>query len=116
MYYAKDSCITHPTVSPVFMDAIWPDTWPQVSSPGPTDLVNGSDNSPLGRCCLARHPLMRGAKPASGQPLPSGVNLGYADGHGAKLRLQDIKTVCWHQGYVGTANPWNLSPDPGWSW
>jgi prepilin-type N-terminal cleavage/methylation domain-containing protein/prepilin-type processing-associated H-X9-DG protein len=116
MYYGKDTSITHPSVTPAFMDGIWPDTWPEVASSGPTDLVNGGDTSPLGRCCVARHPFMRNATPTPGQPLPSGINMSYADGHAANLRLQAIKTVCWHLGYLGTSNPWNLTSDSGWGW
>jgi prepilin-type processing-associated H-X9-DG protein len=53
---------------------------------------------------------MRNVKVKSGQPLPGAVNTSYADGHAAKLRLQDIKNVTWHVGYEPIRDPWRTSP------
>jgi hypothetical protein len=61
----------------------------------------------LGRVCLARHPLTPNAKAVSNQQVPGGENQSYADGHAGRLRLEDIKTVIWHVGWVPMANPWN---------
>jgi prepilin-type N-terminal cleavage/methylation domain-containing protein/prepilin-type processing-associated H-X9-DG protein len=109
-YFPNDTSIPQPTLTPVFMDALWPDTWPEVTDTPPTDLFNGDDSTALGRICLTRHPLMRNVRVIQGQQLPGAVNLSYADGHAGKLRLQDIKTVIWHVGYVPVGNPWCTQP------
>jgi hypothetical protein len=36
--------------------------------------------------------------------------MSYADGHAAKIRLQDIKNVTWHVGYEPIRDPWRTSP------
>ena len=109
-FFQKDSAIASPSTTPFFLDALWPDLWPGKDDVPPSDLFAGDETTSLGRCCLARHPLLRGAKAKSGQPLPSAVNVSYADGHAAKLRLQDIKTPTWHVGYTPISNPWSTSP------
>ena len=109
-YFPKDTSITQPSLTPVFMDANWPDTWVEISGTPPTDLFNGDSGTALGRVCLTRHPLTRGVKVAQGQKLPGAINMSYADGHAGKLLLQNIKTVIWHLGYLPTGNPWALQP------
>jgi len=112
-YFPKDTSITQPALTPVFMDANWPDTWPDITDTPPTDLFNGDYNTALGRLCLARHPLTRGARAIQGQKVPGAIDMSYADGHAGKLRLQDIKTVIWNLGYVPVGNPWSTSnPKP----
>ena len=115
MYYSKDSTFADPALTPVFLDAIWPDSWPQeTDTPGPMlgaggtyDVYQGGGNSAnsLGRICIARHSLTRSTV-ASGSPLPGAINMSYADGHAGRLPLQQIKMVLWHQGYVVSGNPW----------
>ena len=73
----------------------------------PTDLSNGTDTGTLGRICVARHPLIPNAQATSGQPLPSGTDMSYADGHAGKLPLQQIKNAVWHVGYTPIGDyPW----------
>jgi prepilin-type N-terminal cleavage/methylation domain-containing protein/prepilin-type processing-associated H-X9-DG protein len=108
-FFQKDVAVAQPSLTPFFMDAIWPDTWPGQSDVPPSDLFLGSVNSSLGRICLSRHNLMR-AKVTSGKPLPSGINMSYVDGHAGKIRLQSIKTVIWHKGYIPIGDPWKTSP------
>jgi len=109
-FFQKDTAITSPATTPFFMDALWPDLWPSKEDLPSTDLFAGNVNTSLGRCCLARHPLMRVAKVKSGQALPSAINMSYADGHAGKIRLQDIKNVTWHVGYELIRDPWRTSP------
>ncbi len=109
-FFQKDTAIVFPVTTPFFMDALWPDTWPLKDDVPPPDLYLGTVNTALGRCCLARHPLTR-ARAARNQPLiNSAINMGYTDGHAAKLRLQDIKRPTWHVGYVPIGNPWSTTP------
>jgi prepilin-type N-terminal cleavage/methylation domain-containing protein len=109
-FFQKDTAIQFPSTTPFFMDALWPDLWPSKDDLPPNDLFAGNVNTSLGRCCLSRHQLERNSKVKSGQALPSGINMSYADGHGGKLRLQDIKTVTWHVDYVPIRDPWRTSP------
>jgi len=104
-FFQRDTAISSPPTTPYFMDALWPDLWPTKQDLPPTDLFRGDSGTSLGRCCLSRHPLLR-AKVKSGQPLPSAINMSYADGHAGKLRLQNIKNVTWHVGYEPIADPW----------
>jgi prepilin-type N-terminal cleavage/methylation domain-containing protein/prepilin-type processing-associated H-X9-DG protein len=104
-FFQKDTAISSPPTTPYFMDALWPDLWPVKEDLPPADLFHGDSGTSLGRCCLSRHPLMH-IKAKSGQPLPSAINMSYADGHAGKLRLQNIKTVTWHVGYTPIADPW----------
>jgi prepilin-type N-terminal cleavage/methylation domain-containing protein len=108
-FFQKDTAVLQPSLTPFFMDAIWPDTWPEDVDQPQTDLNLGDVNNALGRICIARHSLMR-AQAISGQPLPSAINVGYVDGHSARLPLQSIKTVIWHKGYVPIGDPWKTTP------
>jgi prepilin-type N-terminal cleavage/methylation domain-containing protein/prepilin-type processing-associated H-X9-DG protein len=108
-YFPKDTSITQPSLTPVFADANWPDTWIDITDTPPLDLFNGDSTTGLGRICLARHPLMRSARAVQGQKLPGAINMSYADGHAGRLRLQDSKAVIWCLGYVPVGNPWSTS-------
>jgi prepilin-type N-terminal cleavage/methylation domain-containing protein len=109
-FFQKDSNIQKPDLTPLFVDALWPDLWPTIADVPPADLVLGNVNSSLGRCCLARHPSVRNARATSGQKLPSGLDMSYSDGHAGKLPLQQIKMVYWHKGYVPVGDPWRTTP------
>jgi prepilin-type N-terminal cleavage/methylation domain-containing protein len=108
-FFQKDTAIARPSLTPFFMDAIWPDTWPQISDTPAPDLFLGNVNSALGRISIARHPLLR-QKSKTGQPLPSAINIGYVDGHSGKVPLQKLKTVYWHLNYVPVDDIWRTSP------
>jgi prepilin-type N-terminal cleavage/methylation domain-containing protein/prepilin-type processing-associated H-X9-DG protein len=110
--FVREALITRPSITPVFMDAIWPDTWPDTDDTPPGDLNAGDYETPLGRICISRHPLVLGALGVRGQKLPSGINVGFADGHVKRLPLQDIKTVMWHRMSSGVADPWANSNSP----
>jgi prepilin-type N-terminal cleavage/methylation domain-containing protein/prepilin-type processing-associated H-X9-DG protein len=110
-FFQKDTAVTQPSLTPFFMDSIWPDTWPGETDVPPNDLFLGDVNSSLGRICLARHSMIPNAKSTSGQPLPkSGINIGFVDGHSAKMPLQQLKTVIWHKGYQPIWDPWKTTP------
>jgi prepilin-type N-terminal cleavage/methylation domain-containing protein len=108
-FFQKDTLITMPALTPFFMDAIWPDTWPEITDTPAPDLFLGNVNSALGRISIARHPLMR-QRSVNAKPLPSGINIGYVDGHSGKIALQKLKTVYWHVGYVPVDDIWKTSP------
>ena len=109
-FFQRDSAISQPSLTPFFMDAIWPDTWPEASDLPPNDLFLGDVNSSLGRICLARHPFVPNAKSSSGKRLPSAINMGFTDGHSGKIALQQLKTVIWHKDYQPIYDPWRTAP------
>jgi prepilin-type processing-associated H-X9-DG protein len=107
LYYKSDTTFAQPALTPVFVDSIWPDTWPQESDVPATDLYlgGGANAGALGRISIARHPLTH-VTVANGQKLPGALNMSYADGHAGRLPLQQMKMVLWHQNYVVSGNPW----------
>jgi type II secretory pathway pseudopilin PulG len=109
-FFQKDVAVSQPALTPFFMDAIWPDTWPLITDLPPTDLYLGDVNSSIGRICIARHPLQKNAKAANGRTLPGAIQISYVDGHSAKLSLQKLKTVYWHKGYAPISDPWRTTP------
>jgi prepilin-type N-terminal cleavage/methylation domain-containing protein/prepilin-type processing-associated H-X9-DG protein len=110
-FFQKEATILRPSETPTFFDAMWPDTWPQASSvlANNTDLSRGDVNNALGRLALSRHPLRPG-RAVQNQPISGAINMGFADGHSAKLRLQDMKKVVWHVNYTPIADPWKTTP------
>ncbi len=116
-FFKKESAITQPVYTPVFMDGMFPDCWPTHANMPPTDLFNGTKNIPgnpggLQRICLARHPLQASATATPGVPIPGAINMCFADGHASLWKLQDIKNVVWYNGCTPIANPWSPLPAP----
>jgi prepilin-type N-terminal cleavage/methylation domain-containing protein len=109
-FFQKDTAVTQPALTPFFMDAIWPDTWPAATDVPAADLYLGNVNSALGRVCIARHPLQKRARAVNAQRLPGAIQMSYVDGHSGKLPLQQLKTVYWHKGYVPIGDPWRTTP------
>lgn len=111
-FFQKESAITQPSSTPVFMDAIWPDAWPTHASLPPLNYTTGDQNSSLGRICVARHPLKQNTAISTGEKLPGAINMAFADGHASVWKLQDIKNLVWYKGCTPVANPWITSPAP----
>jgi len=109
-FYPKESSITRPTETPTFFDAIWPDAWPTITSTLANDLEKGNSSTPLGRCSISRHPSKSGDRAVAGSPVPGGITMAFADGHASNLKLQKIKTVYWHTGFIPKSDPWVTTP------
>ena len=111
MFFVKESAITQPSQTPVFFDAIWPDTWVDAESmlAHGTDLTQGDVRNALGRFAIARHPLVTGTANV-GKPIPGKINMSFADAHVELFKLQRMKNVVWHKGYTPIANPWSMVP------
>ena len=84
---------------PVYGDSVWVGSWPEANDTAPTDLQGagyGGGNFPhergkfMARFAINRH---RG-----------GINIGFTDGHVAKLTVKELWTVTWHQGFVPNPN------------
>ena len=110
-FFQKEAGITRPTDTPTFYDAIWPDMWPKITGQLAPDLTIGdaTDQNSFGRCSLARHPL-KASKTIQNQAVNGAITMGFADGHAANWKLQNIKNVVWHVGFTPNGNPWATSP------
>jgi prepilin-type N-terminal cleavage/methylation domain-containing protein len=113
-YFQKESSITQPSLTPIFFDSAWSDVWPQITDvpSANLDLTYGdANNVPNGidRIFIARHPLLPGAKTVYNQTIPGNSDVAFADGSVGRVHLQDMKTLMWHKGYQGTANPWKTT-------
>lgn len=127
-FFATDSAIKHPSQTPEFVDALWPDLWPYQGGVldghnGSWDLYadnNNASKSSLGnqdqgmaRCCIARHsgkgPVGSTLKVAGNiKPLwNGGVNLSCADGHVEFSRLEDLWSYYWNLTVSPGARPAN---------
>lgn len=113
-YFKKESSITQSSTTPVFFDGAWADVWVQITDVPSVnlDLTYGdASNIPNGidRLMIARHPLMPGSKTAYNQAIPGKNDMAFVDGSVGRASLQDIKTLNWHRGYLGTSNPWKTT-------
>jgi prepilin-type N-terminal cleavage/methylation domain-containing protein len=109
-FFQKDTAVPKPVLTPFFMDAIWPDTWPEITDKPPTDLFLGAVNNALGRICITRHPLNTKGRSSNNMPLPGAINMSYVDGHSGRIPLQKLKTVYWHVNYVPVEDIWKTTP------
>jgi prepilin-type N-terminal cleavage/methylation domain-containing protein len=102
--FTRESTIQKPSMTPVFFDENWVDTWPEeIDQPYP-DLYAGQplgvSPNQMGRCTIARH----GSRSASSAPrqiapgkkLPGAINMGLADGHTELVKLEDLWKYYWH--------------------
>jgi prepilin-type N-terminal cleavage/methylation domain-containing protein len=101
--FKRDTDIAHTDQTPLFVDAIWYDLWPETNDPPARDLYNG-EQSPatgnIGRCVIARHGG-RGAGSAPrnvpmGQHLPGAIDVGCTDGHVQLAQLETLWNFRWH--------------------
>lgn len=107
LYFAKESAITSPSLTPELVDAVWPVTWVRTNDLPATDLFNGAvgtySTGPIGVATIVRH----GARPPGQAPrnwpttsrLPGAVNMSYADGHARTIKLEELWTFTWHRGW-----------------
>ena len=110
-FFQKESGITRPVDTPAFMDAVWPDLWPKITDvfTSGLDLTKGDSNGSLNRMGISRHPLKAGTANQN-QAITGSITMGFADGHAATWKLQNIKNVVWHVGFTPNGNPWATSP------
>jgi hypothetical protein len=111
--FRSASDITHPSQSPIFMDSMWVDVWPEATDPPATDFYNGAlfiggnQTGPICRITIARH-WGRSAKSAprnvdTTQRLPGGIDLGFYDGHVDLSPVENLWNFYWHKDYVPPA-------------
>jgi len=104
--YKNDSSVQNPSQTPMFLDANWINFDPIESDPPSRDLYNGGNVSTyegMPRVTIARHgDRPPGAAPRMllpGQDLPGSINIVFADGHAETIKLDNLWTLYWHQGW-----------------
>ena len=119
-FFGSIAAVTHPSLTPMYVDALWPDLWPYQD--GLSDAVNsrnydlyndfgkanfgGGPSNPyqgIGRCLIARH----GICPPATAPMPEsslilpwpdvGVNISLADGHVEYSSAQHLFEYYWNR-------------------
>ncbi|HZQ47558.1 MAG TPA: type II secretion system protein [Verrucomicrobiae bacterium] len=102
--FLKESAIEKPSQTPVFCDGVWLNFWPQPTDSPARNLLNPTyAQTGMSRITIPRH----GGKSASaasqnwpvGAPLPGGINMGMADGHGELGLLQNLWNYYWYLGW-----------------
>ena len=78
------------------------------TDPPARDLYSGSDASGgMDRVTIARHSYKAaGLAPRNvpaGTPLVGGINVGFVDGHAGLVKLEQLWTLTWHNGWVTPA-------------
>lgn len=98
--YGKISKIDLPGEVPVIGDCNWYVSWPRATDTMPTDLERGTppDAVPtnyMGRFCIERH--HHGKDPT--------INIGFADGHVERKRLDELWSLKWHREFETSKRP-----------
>jgi len=104
--FPKPSSVQKPSQTPLFFDEIYVDTFPLETDTAAPDLYFGQPNTfqagggrGMGCCTILRHggPTASSSVPyKSGHPLPGAINMGFDDGHGELVKLQNLWTYTWH--------------------
>ena len=105
--FRRESAIQRPVETPVFVEAMWVDSWPLATDPPSRDLYNGTfDSSGMSRFTIARHGTRSpGSAPRHFPPkevLPGISTVGFADGHAEGVKLQNFWQLVWHLNYKPT--------------
>jgi prepilin-type N-terminal cleavage/methylation domain-containing protein/prepilin-type processing-associated H-X9-DG protein len=122
-FFGSAAAVTHPSLTPMFLDALWPDLWPYqggISDAGNSrlyELYNENGNLNLGvgpgspkqgipRCITARHGICPPASAPLNEnnttvPWPDvGVNISLADGHVEYSSAQHLFQYYWNRNAV----------------
>jgi prepilin-type N-terminal cleavage/methylation domain-containing protein len=112
-FYAKESSISRPAMTPVFMDSAWINLWPlegdtparnlydPLSYPGTSVAGNTSG---MTRVCINRHPKPASPSttklPLGNTPLPGNIVMSFSDNHVELVKLQNLWTYYWANYWV----------------
>lgn len=107
-YFTTDASVSKTTMTPVFFDANWVDTWPTGTDAPCRDLYQGRlfnvHTDLMGRLTIARHGSVspnRAPRSLTGNViLPGAINMGMYDGHAEQIKLEKLWTLYWYNGIV----------------
>jgi prepilin-type N-terminal cleavage/methylation domain-containing protein len=98
--YRSDGDLRHPTMIPIFVDAMWVDAWPMETDLPARDLFNGDENGQMSRITIPRHSASRSAAVRTFDPnnrLPGAVNVSFIDNHVESVKLENLWSLYWHK-------------------
>lgn len=105
-YFDKDSSVRFPSITPVFFDQSWADTWPIETDPANMDLYNGAGSGghaghQMGRVTVARHGSPSGSRAMRNyiglsKDAPGAINMGLFDGHAMLVQFRELWSFTWH--------------------
>ncbi len=125
-FFGSAAAVTHPSLTPMFMDALWPDLWPYQDGisdaldsrnfdlGGYVNVTVGGPGTPrqgLVRCMIGRHGICPPATAPMYEnteilPWPDvGVNVSLADGHVEYSSAQHLFQYYWNRNAVPVALP-----------
>jgi prepilin-type N-terminal cleavage/methylation domain-containing protein len=102
-YFASDTQVKQPSLTPMFMDAAWLNFWVmETDTPARNlyDPLGSSTAAGMPRICIARHgnkspgAAPRVVPPAT--PLPGKLVMSFTDGHVEPVPLQNLWNYYWH--------------------
>ena len=127
-FFTTEAAVRHPSETPLFVDAIWPDLWPyqgrvpdgkapytkllyEVYADGGLASAGGVDQG-MPRAVICRHwgkPLVTSTVNVDvrvkGRQLPGGVDVGLVDGHVEPCRLDDLWLYYWNENSTPVPRP-----------
>jgi len=98
-HFSKDGSIPFPSLSPMFADSCWFDSWPGESDLPPSNLALGDGHGGMARFCMPRHDAPPAAAVKNFDPkdkLPGAINAVFADGHAETVLLENLWKLHWH--------------------
>jgi prepilin-type N-terminal cleavage/methylation domain-containing protein len=103
--FQKEASIEQPSLTPFFAEGVWVDAWVVETDSPSRNLYNPDYTSSggMGRITIARHgsvpPTSAPRTVPPGQNLPGAINLGFSDGHGQLVPLNNLWNYYWHLGW-----------------
>ena len=115
--FLKQSAVRTPSITPVFGDGTWINTWPAEANgpPNPLNLYTGDgaqeNGSPAGGGGIGRYMINRhgGISPGAaarnlnilpGSPFQGAINIGCFDGHVENMQLSQWGNYTWHRNWT----------------
>jgi prepilin-type N-terminal cleavage/methylation domain-containing protein len=102
-YFASDTQVKQPSLTPMFMDAAWLNFWVMETDKPARNLYDPLSSSTavgMPRICIARHgSKFPGAAPQvvpPATPLPGKLVMSFTDGHVEPVPLQNLWNYYWH--------------------
>ena len=103
-YYEKESAVQKSSLTPIFFDEPWTDTWPEEDNAPYHDLYAGrgtGGGDQIGRITVARHGSGGGGRAprnynGRASQLPGSINMGFCDGHAESVKLRSLWGFNWH--------------------